>query len=153
MKRIVLTLLLLIVGSIACAQSYYHKKQPLEKNFSYQVGASVMSYNNHTMYGYFMGVNFKERLELGYFHVRDYVSKETFMDTRWGGFYAGLMFPLNECITVGAVVRRTRHDLVRQQTYLGAEFRFSLSESVKLAVEYGKGEAVGTGVKLIWNLY
>ncbi|GEM_PF-2144853 len=152
MKKLVITLAMLVIGSVAFSQTYYSPR-PHKRDFSYQVGAALMSYNDYTMYGFSAGINYKERIEAGYFHVRDYVSKETFMDTRWGGWYTTISIPANDCIALGPVVRFTKHDNVWQKPYFGAEVRFDVSWNVKAAIEYGKGEATGMGVKLVWNLY
>ena len=143
---------MLMISSIAFSQTYYNPR-PQKRDFSYQVGAAVMSYNDFTMYGFSAGLNYKERIEAGFFHVRDYVSKETFMDTRWGGWYAAVSIPANDCITLGPVVRFAKHDNVWQNPYLGGQVQFDLSWNVKMALEYGKGEATGMGVRLTWNLY
>ena len=152
MKKLIISLAMLLIGTLAFSQTYYAPR-PTKRDVSYQVGAAMMSYNDYSMYGFSVGVNYKERVEAGFFHVRDYVSKEAFMDTRWGGWYATVSIPANDCIAIGPVIRLAKHDNVWQAPYVGGEVRFDLSWNVKLGIEYGKGEATGMGVKLIWNLY
>lgn len=153
MKKLVYIVALLVAGSTAFAQSYYYKNE-VKKDFSFQVAPTAVNYADYNLYGFSIGVNFKEVINLSYFHTRDYKSKETsHMDTRWSGLYAAVMLPISDCVEVGPVARLTALDLEWQKPYFGAEARVDLSWNTKLGFEYGKSNHEAMSVKLIWNLY
>ncbi len=153
MKKLIIIAAIFLAGSTAFAQSYYYKNE-VKRNFTFQVAPTAFNYADYNLIGFSIGVNYKEVLNLSYFHTRDYKSKETtYMDTRWAGLYAAAMFPVNDCIEVGPVMRLTTLDNDFQKPYFGAEARIDLSWNTKIGFEFGKANHQAVGVKLIWNLY
>jgi hypothetical protein len=61
--------------------------------------------------------------------------------------------PITDQVQVGPSVRLAAYNEEFQKLFVGAEVRFDISNSWKFAVEYGKGEKAGFGLKLIWNMY
>ena len=153
MKKLILIAALLVAGNAAFAQTYYYKKE-VKKDFSFQVAPTAVNYADYNLFGFSLGVNFKEVINVSYFHTRDYKSKEgSYMDTRWSGLYAAVMPPINDCVEVGPVARLTALDVEWQKPYFGAEARLDLGWNTKLGFEYGKADHKAMSVKLIWNIY
>lgn len=152
MKKLIYIAALLVASSAAFAQTYYYKNQQ-KNNVSFQVAPQAFQYGDYTMYGFSLGMNVKEVLNISYFHTRDYVSKETFMDTRWAGLHAGLMIPVTDKMDIGPSVRLATLDGEFEKMYYGAEVRFDVAWNTKLGLEYGRGKETVFGVKFIWNIY
>lgn len=151
MKKLVIIVTMLVASNIAAAQTYYYKARA-EKSFTFQLAPTYFNYGGD-LYGFQMGVNYKEVLNIGYFHTRDYQFGENFMDNRFSGVQAGIMLPITEDVQVGPSFRVATYNEEFQKVFVGAEVRFDMSEAWKFAIEYGKGEKAGFGLKLIWNMY
>lgn len=157
MKKLVLILIAIFLSNFAIAQYSRFNEAP-KRNFTFQVAPSVFSYNNNALYGFHIGVNYKEALNVSYFSMRDYDFSEGIKDYGWYGLNAAYMFNLGEHLAVGPVVRLANINGVWEKPYYGAEVRYDLTESLKFAVEYGRANnetqvAEGFGMKLIWNIY
>lgn len=150
MKKLVIIATMLMVSSIAFAQSYYFKSP--KKTLTYQVAPTYFVYNGD-LFGAQMGVNYKEVFNIGYFHTRSYQFKENFMDDRFSGIQSSIVFPIFEQIQIGPSVRVGTYNEVWQKVFWGVEARFDISKDLKFAIEYGKGESKGFGLKVIWNMY
>ncbi|WP_286756041.1 hypothetical protein [Roseivirga sp. UBA838] len=153
MKKLMCIAVLLLGCSTAFSQTYYYKHQR-KKDFSFQVAPTVATYGDNPLYGFSLGVNFKEVFNFSYFHTRDYKSKEgSYMDTRWAGLYTAIMLPVNDCFQVGPTFRMAALDAQFEKPYFGVEGRVNLAWNTKLGFEYGKSNERAMSVKLIWNIY
>ncbi|MHA7101751.1 hypothetical protein BXY85_2952 [Roseivirga pacifica] len=152
MKKLIISAALMLCANWAFSQSYYYRNQS-PKNVSFQVAPTVANYDNSMLIGASIGVNVNERFNLSYFHTRDYDFSETYMDNRWAGLYAAMVFPINDCFDLGPAVRLNTFNGEWKKVFVGAELRVDLGWNTKLGFEYGMGEKAGGSLKLIWNIY
>ena len=150
MKRLLIIAFLLILGSPVFSQDYYYEKE--KKPFTIQVAPTYFNYGGG-LFGYEIGVNFKEVFNISYFHTRDYDFHERYMDDRFAGVQSSLMLPLGSYLEVGPSVRLGTYNCEIQKLFVAAEVRVDLNESWKIGLEYGIGEKEGFGLKFIWNIY
>lgn len=157
MKKLVYIALALLMSNIAFAQYSNHFRREREKAFTFQVAPSVFNYNEHTVFGFHIGVNYKEIVNVSYFAMRDYNFGDSIKDYGWYGLNTAIMIPVVDKMGVGPVVRLANINGDWEKPYFGAEIRYDLSDKVKFGLEYGssKGETKrhnGFGLKLIWNI-
>jgi hypothetical protein len=151
MKKLVVIIAMLAASNLAVAQTYYSKANA-EKPFTFQLAPTYFNYGGD-LYGFQLGINYKETLNIGYFHTRNYQFGENFMDDRFSGVQASIVLPITEGVQVGPSFRVATYNEEFQKVFIGAEVRFDMSDAWKFAIEYGKGEKKGFGMKLIWNIY
>jgi len=142
---------MLLVGSNSVFSQTYYKAR-YEKPFTFQVAPTYFNYGGD-LFGYQIGVNFKEVFNLSYFHTRDYDFGERYMDDRFAGIQSSIMLPVGDYMQIGPSVRLATYNSEFQKLFIAGEARFDLSESWKLGFEYGVGEKKGFGLKFIWNMY
>lgn len=158
MKKIILIALALLMSNFAFAQYSSHFKRDSRKPLTFQVAPSIFSYHDHTVYGFHIGMNYKEIVNLSYFAMRDYDFGNGIKDYGWYGLNAAIMIPVVDKIVVCPVVRLANINGDWEKPYFGAEMRYDLSSKLKFGLEYGssKGETnrhEGFGLKMIWNIY
>lgn len=157
MKKILITLALLMVANMAFAQLGKFRrgrKPPL----TFQVAPSVFTYSDHTVYGFHIGLNVKESFNVSYFNMRDYRFGENVKDFGWYGVSTAYVFNFNSVFALGPVLRLANINGKWESPYLGAEMRLGLTKKTKLGFEYGvsnseQGNRTGLGLKFIWNIY
>lgn len=157
MKKLVIILVAIFLSNFALAQYSRFNEAP-KRNFTFQVAPSVFNYKDNVRYGYHLGVNFKEALNISYFSMRDYDFSKGIKDCGWYGFNIAYSIKLAGPVGIGPVVRFANINGTWEKPYYGAEVRYDLTESLKFAVEYGRANnetqvAEGFGMKLIWNIY
>ncbi|MFY0591913.1 hypothetical protein [Roseivirga sp.] len=153
MKNLILFLALILIGNVSVAQHYYFNSQQ-KRAQSFQVGINSGVYNNHLMHGIQIGANFNEKLEVSFFHMRDYKSsRESWMDSRWSGLNLNYMLNINEKVQLGPIIRISQFNSEFQKPFIGLESRFVLNDNAKIGFFYGNASSNGAGIKLIWNLY
>ena len=151
MKKLVIIVTMLVASNIAAAQTYYYKAKA-EKPFTFQLAPTYFNYGGD-LYGFQLGLNYKEVFNISYFNTRDYEFGERFMDDRFAGLQSSIMLPITDQVQVGPSVRLATYNEEFQKLFVGAEVRLDISNTWKFALEYGKGEKKGFGMKLIWNMY
>lgn len=151
MKKLVILVTMLVASNLAIAQSYYYKAKE-EKPFTFQLAGTYFNYGGD-LFGVQLGVNYKEVFNISYFNSRNYQFGERFIDDRFSGVQSSIMFPVLDHVQVGPSVRVATYNEEFQKLFIGAEVRFDMSKAWKFAIEYGKGEKDGFGLKLIWNMY
>ncbi len=154
MKKLMLIAWMLMISSLAFAQSFNHRP----KSVTFQVAPSVFSYHDNLVFGYHIGMNVKERFNLSFYSMRDYDFSDDIKDFGWRGLTASYMLHLTDYVDFGPVVRMGMINDGFEKPYFGAEVRYGLSEKLKLSFEYGRADGetsahTGYGMKLIWNMY
>lgn len=123
------------------------------KALSFQVAATAIDYKG-LKYGFGIGMNYKQIFSLNYFHTRDYDTKETYMDNRFAGVYASLVFPVCGGFEIGGGVRKGTLNMEWQKMHYGGEIRYKFNDKLRIAYEQGfSGDHKATSLKLIVNLY
>lgn len=157
MKKLIITILILVVAQIAYSQNYnnrsYRPGKP--KALTFQVAPSVVSYDG-AKYGFGIGANFKQVVSFNYFHTRDYgVNEERpYLDNRYAGFHLSVAQPIAQHLEVAVGLRQATLNNVWQKTMITTEARIKFSDSWRFGFEYGaKGERKLLAAKLIFNLY
>jgi len=158
MKKLVLIVIVLMVSNITFAQYNSSRYRSGKRPLTFQVAPSVFSYDNTAVFGFHIGLNYKEALNLSYFSMRDYNFSDGIKDYGWYGLNAAYMLNLSDNIGIGPVVRLANINGDWEKPYFGAEIRYDLSWNTKLGFEYGRsnnetGASQGFGFKLIWNIY
>lgn len=133
--------------------SKYFKKEASISKLSFQVAPMISEYQESIMVGYSLGFNFFERLNVSYFHSRDYDFGQDIFDNRWAGLHVALVFPVLNRFEFGPTVRFSEYNNRPQQTFYGAELRLDIGDYTKIGFEYGVADTPGTSIKFIWNLY
>tara|TARA_A100000171_G_C2127517_1_gene144492 strand:+ start:811 stop:1266 length:456 start_codon:yes stop_codon:yes gene_type:complete len=151
MKKLMIIAILLLVSNVVFSQTHYYKAK-YEKPFTFQVAPTYFNYGGD-LFGYQIGINFKEVFNLSYFHTRDYDFGERYMDDRFAGIQSSIMLPVGEYMQVGPSVRLATYNTELQKVFIAAEVRLDLSDAWKLGLEYGAGDKKGFGLKFIWNMY
>jgi hypothetical protein len=151
MKKLITIVVFLIVGNLASAQSYYYKDTH-KRDFTFQVAPTYFNYNGD-LYGYQLGINYKEVINISYFHTRSYQFGENWMDDRFAGIQTSVVFPVCDKVQIGPSVRIATYNEEWQKVFIGVETRVDVSDVLKFALEYGAGDQKGFGLKLIWNMY
>ncbi|WP_323757167.1 hypothetical protein [Roseivirga sp.] len=149
MKKLLVITFLLLMSNTGFSQTYHQAKE--RKSFTFQVAPTYFNYGG-CLFGYQIGVNFKEVFNMSYFHTRDYDFGERYMDDRFAGIQSSVMLPIGDFMQIGPSVRLAKFNSKSQKVFVAAEARFDLSDSWKLGLEYGVGEKRGAGLKFIWNM-
>lgn len=157
MKKLVLIVMVLMVSNIAFAQ-YSKWNNNRKKPVTFQVAPSAFSYNDNMVFGFHIGVNYKEALNVSYFAMRDYDFSDGIKDYGWYGLNAAYMLKLGDHLAIGPVLRLASINGEWEKPYYGAEMRYNLNRNWKIGFEYGsakseKGPHKGFGFKFIWNMY
>ena len=151
MKKLIIIIAMLAASNLVFSQSYYYKAK-YEKPFTFQLAPTYFNYGGD-LYGFQLGLNYKEVFNISYFNTRDYEFGERFMDDRFAGLQSSIMLPITDQVQVGPSVRLATYNEEFQKLFVGAEVRLDISNTWKFALEYGQGEQKGFGLKLIWNMY
>ncbi|KYG80223.1 hypothetical protein [Roseivirga echinicomitans] len=149
MKKLLAITFLLLVSNTVFSQTYHQAKEG--NSFTFQVAPTYFNYGGY-LFGYQIGINFKEVFNISYFHTRDYDFGERYMDDRFAGIQSSVMLPIGDNMQIGPSVRLAKYNSEAQKVFIAAEARVDLNESWKLGFEYGVGEKRGFGLKFIWNL-
>ena len=142
MKKLILTIILTIAVTSAYGQGGYRRNNtnPIA---SFEIAPMILDIEG-AKFGASLGVSIKNYITLSYFFVRDYKYGNNFSDGFYRGFHLSAAIPVGNFIEIGGGVRTgklmTSGDIYaeKQGAIFTGEVRVKMTDSFKVALEYGK---------------